>query len=58
MSLTKQQIQDYIDNEGEHCPYCESDHGISEHCGFVTCLNPRCKKEWTNVLRIVGIENV
>ena len=56
MSLTQKQIQEYIDNEGLHCPYCESDHGVDEQSdGHVVCMNPDCAKEWDNDIQIIGI---
>lgn len=56
MSLTKEAIQAYVDNEGNHCPYCESEHGLDNNSGMCECRNPDCGKTWEDVTEIIGIE--
>ena len=60
MPITKEQLQAYIDNEGEHCPYCESEHGVWDNGvahSKMTCLNPDCKKVWyeDTEITIIGV---
>lgn len=57
MELTDKQIQAYIDNEGEHCPYCESEHGVwNNYADHKICQNPSCEKEWDDETIIAGIK--
>jgi len=59
MALTDEQIKAYIDNEGDHCPYCESEHGIwNDYADHVKCLNPACEKEWNELTGLNGIEEL
>lgn len=59
VKLTKEQIQAYIDNEGEHCPYCESEHGVDDTLSPLKhCLNPECKKRWVDVISLCDISEI
>lgn len=53
--LTQEDIQLYVDNEGNHCPYCESEHGIDNHNGCCECRNPDCEEKWEDQIEIIGI---
>lgn len=55
--LSKEDIQAYIDNEGEHCPWCSSEHGVDQQrSGLKVCMNPVCNHEWHDKTSIVGVD--
>lgn len=61
MALTDEQIQQYVDTSGIHCPYCDSDNletGSHDYYGAgvaqnVVCI--ACGKEWTDDYALVGL---
>ena len=64
MALSKEQKEKYIDDEGRHCPFCES-KTIS--CGeptvevttiFQNVVCYTCKKEWTDGFTITNVEEM
>lgn len=65
MTLTPKQIQNYIESEGYHCPYCTSDNINSDMItigdddrpfAFVECLS--CKMGWNDIYKLNSIEEI
>lgn len=60
-TLTKTQIQDYVRNGGEKCPYCggiiEGIHAPNVDAGSasqeVACID--CGKDWIDVYQLVSL---
>jgi transposase-like protein len=60
--LTPEEVQDYVDNFGTYCPYCESENidagnwdiGTGQFWQIITCHS--CNKKWTDVYTLTGLD--
>ena len=61
MKLTEKKKQNYIDMDGNICPYCESSDiergerntGCGVHTQATSCNE--CGKKWTDVYKLVSV---
>lgn len=64
MTLTKKQKKKYMINNGNICPFCESEEISADHADFDDCWVWRkvecnqCKKQWVDIYKLVDIEDV
>jgi len=62
--LTDEQKQDYITARGARCPYCRCEDiegsSVEIDAGYasqeITCLNDKCRRSWTDVYRLIDVE--
>lgn len=56
--LKQSNLEDYIVNDGQICPYCQSENITYLTNDVILC--EKCKKKWKNIysLEIVDVETV
>ena len=59
--LTEEQLKDYLQANGTHCPFCKSESLESDETGFISqgvtsCQCNSCGSIWSDSWKLLGID--